>query len=131
MHFVTWLQPAVIQDYTLWLRLPPHVDISVGSELSETARVLKAQFGDGYAQRAADGINSIGGEYSVTFENLYREEAVQLIAFFREMRGSKAFYFKPPHEQDPMLWTCEKWKRQHVDTAIDTVSATFVRVFTP
>ncbi len=41
---------------------------------SATPKVRVANFGDGYQQRIADGINSIGETYSVNFVN--REKAV-------------------------------------------------------
>lgn len=110
--------------------LPPNVGVSVGSSLEESARVLKAQFGSGYAQRAGDGLNNIVGSYSVTFENLTRDEAAVIVQFFKTQGGARAFVFIPPGEEVERLWTCEKWKRTHVDATIDTVTASFEEVFT-
>lgn len=112
------------------LELPPEVAISPGSGMEENARVLVAQFGSNYAQRAADGLNSVSSQYSVTFENLTRDEGETIIAFFRARKGSEAFYFTPPGDSEKM-WRCEKWSRTHVDAAFDTINATFIQVFTP
>ncbi|QSY98657.1 phage tail protein (plasmid) [Rhizobium bangladeshense] len=113
------------------LPTPNNVEISVGSSRDEVARVLKAQFGNGYAQRAGDGLNAINAEYSVAFENLTRDEAKIMTDFFIERAGWKAFYFTPPDQDTPRLWTCEKWRTIHVGPIHDTVSATFTQVFAP
>ncbi|NLS04619.1 phage tail protein [Rhizobium sp. P32RR-XVIII] len=113
------------------LTLPEGVFISPGSSQDVTARVLKAQFGNGYVERAADGIHSITGEFQMTIENLPRRDVQTIDAFFRERGGYKAFYFTPPGEASPRLWTCEKWRIAHADATYDTVSATFSEVFTP
>ncbi|MGM4911022.1 phage tail protein [Rhizobium sp. 768_B6_N1_8] len=113
------------------LPLPNDVEISVGSSRDEVARVLKAQFGNGYAQRAGDGLNPINAEYSVSFENLTRAEAATIIAFFKERAGWQAFYYTPPSEEGPRMWTCEKWRIVHVGSIHDSVFATFTQVFAP
>jgi phage-related protein len=113
------------------LALPPQVAISVGSALEETAKVLTAQFGNNYAQRAGDGINSISGSYAITFENLSRDECSTIVDFFRERAGYKGFVFIVPGEVDERLWRCEKWNRTHVDPISDTLTATFTEVFAP
>jgi phage-related protein len=113
------------------LPLPAGVAISVGSGREETARVLKAQFGNGYAQRAADGLNSLNSEYGITFENLTREESAAIVAFLRAQAGYQGFYFTPPDETVARLWTCEKWRITHTEQVHDTLTCTFTEVFAP
>lgn len=109
---------------------PTYVAISVGSGVEETARILKAQFGNSYAQRSGDGLNNITSVYSVSFENLTRGEANFIVDFFRRQGGYKGFLWTPPGGVQK-LWRCEKWSRSHVDATFDSISAQFEEVFTP
>ncbi len=113
------------------LPLPAGVSISPGSSQEVTARVLKAQFGNGYAQRMGDGLNAVTAEYQVSFDSLTKAEAQAMNAFFRERAGWQAFYFTPPGESVARMWTCEKWRIANADAIYDTVSATFSEVFAP
>ena len=45
-------------------------------------RVRVAQFGEGYQQRAIDGINNIVDTYSIMFANREKIEADDILAFF-------------------------------------------------
>jgi phage-related protein len=107
------------------------INVSFGSSHTRKARVLSAAFGNGYQQRAADGINNVRGTYSVVFTNLTRAEANTMDAFFTAKAGYLAFLYQPPGYSTPKMWTCSEWSRQHVDGLIDNISATFEEVFTP
>lgn len=114
------------------LPLPPGVNISVGGSRKKTARVLKAQFGNSYAQRAADGLNAVSSEYSVTFGNLTYAEAKAIDRFFEAQAGYQAFLYRAPGtEEAPKLWTVESWTMQHVDGDIHSITATMLQQFTP
>lgn len=58
-------------------------------------RTATAQFGDGYAQNAADGINNKQQSWPLTFKKR-STEAAAIMAFFDEHAGYKAFAWKPP-----------------------------------
>jgi phage-related protein len=113
-----------------YIPLPENVDVSLGSEISSQARVLKAQFGNGYTQRAGDGQNAVSASYAVSFQNLTRPEAKVLLDFFNLQAGYKSFRYRVSGESVDRLWTCEQWSREHVSPMLDTVKATFVETFT-
>lgn len=113
------------------LPLPSGVDVSLGSEVAHKARVLKAQFGDNYTQRAGDGQNAVTRNYSVSFNTLTRQEAQVLLDFFEAQAGYKAFYYTIKGETVARLWTCEEWSREHVTAMLDNVKCTWMEVFTP
>jgi phage-related protein len=100
-----------------------------GATRQVEARVLKATFGDGYAQRAADGINNIGERYEVRWENISRAEANTILDFLAARGGFESFTWTPPGGTTALKWTCETWARQHISAVLDTVTATFVRCF--
>ena len=50
--------------------------------------VLKIQFGDGYEQRVAEGINSLKETFSVGFTNRPKAEIDDIVAFFDNKKGT-------------------------------------------
>jgi phage-related protein len=93
------------------------------------ARVLKSNFGDGYVQRAGDGLNPIDTSISLTWSNLSIGDADDIIEFLEEKAGVEAFYFTPRGSATALKWVCEEWTRSEVDPSSDSISATFIRVF--
>ena len=59
-------------------------------------RVRVAQFGEGYQQRAIDGINNIVDSYTLTFTNRDKTEADDILAFFDTKAAVTAFDFTIP-----------------------------------
>lgn len=59
-------------------------------------RVRVAQFGEGYQQRAIDGINNIVDTYSIMFANREKIEADDILAFFDTKAAVTAFDFTIP-----------------------------------
>ena len=63
---------------------------------ASSPNVLVAQFGDGYQQRIASGLNSIKDSFTLTFNNRPKAEADDIDAFFRTKKGVTAFNFTYP-----------------------------------
>ena len=59
-------------------------------------RVRVAQFGEGYQQRAIDGINNIVDTYTIMFSNREKIEADDILAFFDTKAAVTAFDFTIP-----------------------------------
>ena len=59
-------------------------------------RVRIAQFGEGYQQRAIDGINNIVDSYALMFTNRDKTEADDILAFFDTKAAVTAFDFTIP-----------------------------------
>jgi phage-related protein len=100
-----------------------------GSSVSPEVRVLKASFGDGYSQRAADGINNVVDKYQLTWENVDRSEANVIDNFLRARAGVEFFTYTMPGQTTPRKWLCEQWTRNHITAVLDTVQATFIECF--
>ncbi|WP_036170342.1 phage tail protein [Massilia sp. 9096] len=94
-----------------------------------TFRVLKAQFGDGYAQTAQDGINNKSESWPVTFT-----EDVSIVAgikaFLDALGGAASFQWTPPNSV-PGFYKCDSYSMKQVDGAIWQLSATFNQSFQP
>lgn len=60
-----------------------------------THRTLVAQFGDGYVQRAGDGLNTKGAEWPLEFVG-QRDVIDDIADFLDSHAGSKTFNWMPP-----------------------------------
>lgn len=110
---------------------PPRAPrVGGGVSIDETARILEASFGDGYEQRAGDGINNVRVQLPLSWAPMYLVDADAIVAFFRARRGYEAFYWTAPGESAPRLWKCKAWSKTEAGTKlIWTVQATFDEVF--
>lgn len=61
-------------------------------------RVLKISFGDGYEQRATNGINNQNETYDVTFKNRNKVEIDAIVATLTAKKGVTKFNFTLPDE---------------------------------
>ena len=80
---VTNISTKVIPDKTL--------------NVTTTPKVLTASFGDGYEQRIADGLNSLGQSFTVNFMNRAKADADDIISFFEANKGVTSFDFTIPN----------------------------------
>ncbi|MCM2537718.1 phage tail protein [Burkholderia glumae] len=97
---------------------------------SATMKVRKAQFGDGYAQRTADGLNNSSSTFSLQFVNDAATIGA-ILAFLRAHGGATSFYWTPILWAAPALFTCETFSEPTRDGNIYTITATFEQTFAP
>ena len=69
-------------------------DRGVGTD--QAARVLKANYGDGYEQRVAAGINNLPESWSLSWNNKTLNEGNKIIKFLEDHKGVTAFDWYPP-----------------------------------
>jgi len=99
------------------------------SSKTVTPRFLRADLGDGYDQRAGDGINTKKQEWSVTFEALDQTNADILIEFFEDLDGYQNFTWIPFRETTARKFICPTWSESFPGNSLTTVSASFTEVF--
>lgn len=107
----------------------PAIPPSPGTEIAPEVKVLAADFGDGYRQRAADGLNNIRDTFAFAWEALPAADADAIVAFLKARLGTEAFLYTPPGESAPRKFTCTKWARKRVRFSYHQITATFVEVF--
>lgn len=90
-------------------------------------RVIEAQFGDGYKQSSADGINTENAQYAIKV-NAYKLEAKQIMDFFNRHKGYRSFFWTPPLG-DLSLYTCTDPKPVEQGGGLYTITGTFVKSF--
>ena len=107
----------------------PDVKIEITSKPDVQPRVLETKFGDGYRQRAADGINTLEVVWNVEWPNITSAQADSLEAFFEAKAGWQAFLWTPRRKSAPWVWTCNKWSRMPDVGDLTDMTATFRREF--
>jgi phage-related protein len=82
---------------------------SITQKRKQELRMQKAQFGDGYQQRALDGINAIKTTYDLTFENRPEDEINAMVNYI-VLRNGGAFPFcdRGYNNVEVNVW-CDEW----------------------
>lgn len=94
--------------------------------------VRKVQFGDGYEQRLAFGLNTKPQVYSLTFSNRDNSESDAIEQFLFDRGGVESFDWTPPQGGGLIKVVCdEPWERTPVAYNLNTIQATFRQVFEP
>lgn len=107
----------------------PSISPEYGTEMKMKARVLEMKFGDGYSQRAADGINPQETTFPLVFNNLSSSDANTILTFLEARGGYDAFSWTPPRTTTSLKWICREWSWKPEAGDLVTISATFERVF--
>ena len=90
-------------------------------------RVIETQFGDGYKQTSADGINTKNESYTIKVHG--RENDIkEIMAFFDAHGGWKSFFWTPPLKTIG-LYTCTDPKPTPQGGGLYTISGTFVKSY--
>lgn len=100
-----------------------------GFSKQTTPRVLVTQFGDGYAHRVVDGINSINTVWDLTFTNRTLVDAAAMIAFFEAAAGATSFQWTPPDELVEYSVIANDWRLVYESHISRTISVKFTRVY--
>ncbi|TPW29673.1 hypothetical protein FJU08_12700 [Martelella alba] len=102
---------------------------SIQSSKDITIRTLESNFGDGYSQRAGDGLNTTGIAFNAIWPGLTLSQADQIEAFFLSLRGVHPFEWTLPREHEAKLFRCKQWSRTGAGGGHDTITASIERVY--
>ena len=92
------------------------------------ARVLRTDFGDGYSQRTADGINNIGRMYDLEYIGT-NTNIDELITHFEERAGYQDFTYTFPNEATERKWICEEWTEVSISDGFKRLTCTIEEVY--
>jgi len=101
---------------------------------SSAPRIREVKFGDGYSQRAQDGINYMNESWSLTFANRLFTDIFNMESFLETKGGATSFTFQPPGESEVKV-ICRNWDTSILNhtgnnaTSYGTLTATFERVY--
>lgn len=109
--------------------LTPPVKPSVGASAEPKIKLFEAEFGDGYTQRSAAGLNHIRETWELKFELLSATESASIRTFLQARGAVEAFLYTPPGEAAPVRVTCKKWKRTFDEADRQTITLTLEQDF--
>lgn len=98
------------------------------SQAQSTASVRRAQFGDGYAQSSANGINSVRRTWTLEF--VYKESDMALIIAFLNSHVGKSFEWDEPFFGTSLFY-CDEYDYSDQGAGVYSLSATFEQTFQP
>ena len=101
----------------------PTIAPSYNSNKNKDFRILSAEFGDGYAQRAADGLNYISENWQLSWSLLTEAQADEITDFFDARAGIDAFTWTTP-DGDSKNFLVSEYTRVPIANDIYSVSAT-------
>ena len=104
-------------------------DPDFSSAQTVQAKILENTFGDGYTQRAADGLNSLRDSWANSWTNLRNDEKYILENLLRTAGGWQSFFWIAPGEFTAKKWTCKEWKFTPIAGGYWGASATFQQSF--
>ncbi len=90
-------------------------------------RQVVSQFGDGFKQVSADGINTKDESYSISVHG-YKDMAKSIMDFFDEHNGVKSFFWTPPLGKMG-LYTCSNPTPIEKGGGLYVITGTFVKTF--
>lgn len=100
-----------------------------GSTGSVTFRTKEAKFGDGYAQRAKDGLNHTSVTWPLVFEG-GETEMYEVYDFLIAHAGTTPFLWTPPGGV-VKKWICQKFSIQSIGAGVYSVSAELLQSHNP
>lgn len=93
-----------------------------------TSSIKRAQFGDGYAQSVADGINPLKRIWNVEFVG--NKQRAQEIVNFLDSHVGKSFIWEVPFFGDAYFY-CDTYNPAPNGNRLWTVTATFEQTYQP
>ena len=106
----------------------PDIPPSYNSDLQASHDVIDVTFGDGYTQRAPNGINSKRSSYSLNWVGLTLSERDSIVDCLDRHRGVTDFYWTP-WDDVQQRWTCDTYNASPSPGNYYGISATFVKSF--
>lgn len=93
----------------------------IGASGETDFRVKELQFGDGYPQRAPDGIHIDLRTYNLEFKGEI-EYIEELDAFFTRHKGVKSFKWTAPDRKDQRLYVCGGHKQRFINSKTRSIT---------
>jgi len=109
--------------------LPLTTYISQDSSSSRDYRTIETKYGNGYGQRAADGLNSVKDTWSVTWANLNATEYTTVLTAFDTVKGVDYLTWTAPGDSTSKKFICRKITKRAFAGALYTISAELEQVF--
>ena len=103
--------------------------VSFASSVEVDFAVRENEFGPGYAERDADGINNLRDTWNVEFGQMPYTEMAAVWEFLQNKKGYVSFWWTPPREDTQRKWVCVRLARTMASFNEWTINATFQENF--
>lgn len=100
----------------------------IGAVCQHQPRIREIKMGDGYEQRAQDGLNADMELWPLTFSGRSILEAGAIDAFLITAGGTASFDWQAPEATTTKKYVCQKWSRKRDSYASQTITAEFRQV---
>lgn len=108
----------------------PQQDLITQAAQGDTEfRVNTIQYGNGYSQRAVDGLNAKVDSWTLDWDNLYESEFESLVTAFDAAGGADYFTWTAPGDSSAKKFIVPKYTRRIVAGNMFSISATLNQVF--
>lgn len=107
----------------------PNIELSYGTDMSTEYRVRRVNFGDGYSQRAVDGLNAQPQSWRLVWEHIADADAETLRVFFRDLGGSGIIDWTPFGQATALKWTGSSFTLKPSGTLLSDCSITLTQEF--
>ena len=97
-----------------------------GAQIDYEPRVRLATFGDGYEQRAGDGINNTLLRWSLTFTRATAD--IDAIGSFLATKAATTAFTWTPDGESEITVICRRWSRGRTAQGVQSITATFEQV---
>jgi phage-related protein len=104
--------------------LPLQTHISQATQGQTAYKIIEVKYGNGYAQRAGDGINPIQGSWNVEWGVLSAGELGTIVTAFDTARGVDYFTWTPPGDASSKKWVVKQHSRTPLSGDQYSVAAT-------
>ena len=109
--------------------LPLSGAVSQASQVSTKYQVLKTQYGNGYSQRAGDGINNVQDSWQVQWNGLTTANFQILKSAFDAAAGVDYFTWQAPGDTTTKKWIVSQVTRTNWSGAVYDIAVTLEQVF--
>lgn len=102
-------------------------------QISSATRITAVQFGDGYQQRRADGINTLDTSIMLTFDHRTKAEIDAIEQFLLATNGTASFEITLPigNTVRVVLKDQQPWQRSDHSAGLASLTLTLARVYEP
>jgi|TARA_R100000479_G_C6341826_1_gene185629 phage-related protein len=107
------------------------VPVDKGFTRQSKPKIHMMDFGDGYSQRIADGINNLQQTMQVSFSTRPKAEIDDLVAFFESLGGVNKFEMTidDTNGNETIKVLCQEWSQTWAFDNFYSLQATFIRCY--
>lgn len=107
------------------------LDLSYGTAMTQNYRRKRVDFGDGYSQRARDGLNVAPQQWQLSWLRISDADTETLRVFFEAQAGVGIIDWAPYNQNQalPLKWTATGWSARPAGYKIQDCGITLTQEF--